>query len=231
MKIIVNKNIPQKALTKLESYGFVLPFETKGISYPAISNHPDVFMCMVDNQLIIAPNTPDEYKKLLLKNNVKFIEGDNAIGANYPNTAMYNAVVTDKYLIHNSKITDNKIIDLCTDKQTIHINQAYARCNLLPLKNDSFITSDKGIYDTLKSKKLNILFVNPNGIVLPGYDYGFFGGTCGVYENTIFILGSLNVFADGEKVSDFITALNYTVIELYNGQLFDCGSLFFIVGY
>jgi len=228
MKIICNKNIPIKAQKRLESFGNVLYFETKGITYPAISNHPDVFMCLIVNELVIAPNTPVGFKDLLTNNNIKFTEGGKIIGNNYPKTAGYNAVVTDKYLIHNLQIADPKILDLCADKQAIHVNQAYTRCNLLPLKDDSFITSDKGIFDTLQSKKINVLFVNPQGIELPGFDYGFFGGACGVYDDTVYIVGSLNKYNDGEKVRAFLINMGYEIIELYDDPLFDCGSLIII---
>ena len=225
MKIICNKNIPKEAQKRLERFGNVLYFETKGITYPAISNHPDVFMCLIVNELVIAPNTPNEFKNLFTNNNIKFTEGGKIIGNNYPKTAGYNAVVTDNYLIHNLKITDPKILELCADKQAVHVNQAYARCNLLPLKDDSFITSDKGIYNTLISKKINVLLVKPQDIILTGFDYGFFGGACGVYKNTVFIVGSLNKYNDGEKVRAFLINMGYEIIELYDGPLFDCGSL------
>ncbi len=228
MKIISSKNIPKEAQKRLESFGNVLYFETKGITYSAISGHPDVFMCLINNELVIAPNTPNEFKDLLNNSNIKFTEGGGIVGNNYPETAGYNAVVTDNYLIHNLKITDTKIIELCADKQTIPVNQAYTRCNLLPLKDDSFITSDKGIYDILLSKKLNVLLVNPQGIRLPGFDYGFFGGACGIYKNTILIMGSLNKYNDGDKVRGFLRNLEYQIIELYDGTLFDCGSLIVI---
>ena len=225
MKIISSKNIPKEAKKRLESFGEVLYFETKGITYSAISNHPDVFMCLINNELVIAPNTPVGFKELLNNSNIKFTEGKKIVGNNYPKTAGYNAVVTDNYLIHKQQVTDTKILELCADKFAIHVNQAYTRCNLLPLKNDSFITSDKGIYNTLVSKKINVLLVNSQDIKLSGFDYGFFGGACGIYENTIYIVGSLSNFTDGERVRDFLETLNYRIIELYDGPLFDCGSL------
>jgi len=228
MKIISSINIPPNAISKLKNHGIFIPFETKGITYSTISNHPDVFLCNFSDKIIIAPNTPSSFKKSLTDNKVIFTEGQCLVGNNYPETASYNAVVTDKYIIHNLKITDNAILKYNSDKQSIHVNQAYTRCNLLPLKNDSFITSDKGIYNTLVLKKLNVLFVNPAGIILPDYNYGFFGGACGVYHDNIFIVGSLSKFNDGEKVRGFLRNMNYNIIELYDGELFDCGSLIFV---
>ena len=180
MIIITNRNIPASALKQVKKYGRVLVFETNGITYPAISNHPDVFFCSADDNLIIAPNTPLEIVDLLHGYNVKYVEGQSNVGSRYPETAKYNAVVTEYYLIHNLQITDNRIKEMCADRKTIHVKQAYTRCNLLPLKGDSFITSDKGIYKTLTANELNVLYVNPEGIMLPGFNHGFCGGACGV---------------------------------------------------
>jgi len=229
MKVIANSSIPISALNKLREYGNVLPFETTEITYPAISGHPDIFFCLTDKHLVIAPNTPTKFKKKLNDNNISYIEGQKNVGNCYPDTAMYNAVVTHKYLIHNLEITDNSIKEACTGKISIHVNQAYTRCNLLPLKNESFITSDKGIYKTLLTNNINVLYVNPKGIILPGFNNGFFGGACGVTKNQVFIIGSLSFLTDGEKVTQFIENLGYQIIELYDGSLWDGGSLIFII--
>ncbi len=227
MIVIANKNIPEHAFEQLEKYGKVLSFKTNGITYPAISGHPDVFLCLSEKHLVIAPNTPADFKRALTDNQVSYYEGQSEVGNNYPETARYNAVITEHFLIHNLQITDNKIKEVCADKTAIHVNQAYTRCNLFPLKNDSFITSDQGIYKTLITNRLNVLYVKPQGIILPEFKHGFFGGTCGVYKNKIFILGSLSKFPDGRKVKEFLTNADYHIVELYYGPLFDGGSLVF----
>ncbi len=228
MIIIADRSIPGVTLSNLKKYGEVLAFDTKGITYPAISGHPDVFFCITNNLLIIAPNTPAKFKRLLTNNKLSYVEGHGNVGNSYPETAKYNAVVTENFLIHNLKITDKAIKEACDDKISIHVSQAYTRCNLVSLRDNSFITSDKGIYEALSSAKLNVLYVNPQETLLPGFKHGFFGGTCGVYHNQIFIIGSLNKFHDGKKVEAFLKKLDYQIIELNSGQLFDGGSLIFI---
>ena len=228
MKIIANSNIPNSAINKLNKYGEVLPLETTGITYSAISGHPDVFFCLTDNQLIVAPNTPKYFKEKLHSNNVLCVEGQVDVGNSYPETATYNAVITPKFLIHNLKITDNSIREACIDKTAIHVNQAYTRCNLLPLKNNNFITSDKGIYSALTAYNLNVLYVNPKSILLPGFKNGFFGGACGTYKDQFFVIGSLASFMESEKVRILLHDLGYQIVELYDGQLYDGGSLVFI---
>jgi len=226
MLILADKRIPEKAKNNLKKYGEVLFIETHGITYPAISGHPDIFVCDAGNTLVIAPNTPEKIKLQLVKNNIQFVEGSGKVGKQYPETASYNAVVTDKLLIHNLKYTDPIIQGNCADLESIHIRQAYTRCNLISMENNRFITSDKGIEKTLSGRGYEVLFVHPKGIVLPGFKHGFIGGCCGIFKNRIFFIGSLKHFPEGDKIRNFIKG--YEIIELYDGPLFDGGSLIFV---
>ena len=120
------------------------------------------------------------------------------------------------------------IIDLTNNLEKIDINQGYSRCSLLPLKNNHFITSDRAIYKTLRKKGIGVLYSDPSGIILPGFKHGFVGGAFGVFENKVFVIGSLKFYADGDKVSKYLIILGYRIIELYSGPLFDGGSIFII---
>lgn len=228
MFIIADNRIPPQAIEKLSEYGEIINFSTKGITYESISGHPDIFFCQVNNKLIIAPNLPDLYKNMLTKNSIPFIEGELLIEKKYPGTSRYNVVATDKYLIHNFSYTDPVITNIGDDLELIHSGQGYTRCNLLPLRNDCFITSDQGINRVLNGFGLKTSFVQPDNIILPGMKHGFFGGACGIYEDTVFIIGSLSKLKNGEELKTHINNLNYKIIELYEGPLFDGGSILFI---
>ena len=226
MFILADKRIPEKAKYKLEKYGELLFVETYGITYPAISGHPDIFFCKTPDRLFIAPNTPKNVKQQLIQKNIRFIEGKTAVGHKYPESAHYNAVVTDNLLVHNLQQTDAGLSEACKYYETIHVNQGYTRCNLMSLNHNRFITSDRGIEKTLNNKGYDVLFVHPEGILLPGFAHGFFGGCCGVNRNRLFMLGSLAYFPDGKKIWSF--AKDLEIIELYDGPLFDGGSLIFM---
>ncbi len=228
MLFIVNKNIPADAKKKLKYFGQVILFETSGITYPAISSHPDIFFCIVDDKLVYAPNVPQKYIEQIEKAGINIRTGSSSIKSGYPLSAKYNAVTTKEYLIHNKKITDDVIADFCLNKKHLDVKQGYTRCNLLPLKSNHFITSDRGIEKKLLNEGLQCLFVKPEGILLPGFAHGFFGGTCGVYEDLIFITGNLKNLSGGEKIKCFLNKFNYNIIELYDGKLFDVGSILII---
>jgi len=228
MLIIVDKKIPEEAKDNLRMMGELMELETTGNTYPAISGHPDIFFTRIDDQLVGAPNLPRAYLEVLNGKQRKYQLGENLVGTTYPETAKYNAVVTSKYLVHNTKITDTKVLKLCEGKTKIHVNQGYTRCNLIFLDDNHAITSDLGIAKQLSGRGIETLLVNPDEIMLPGFKNGFFGGCCGVFQDKLFVLGNLDKYPDGEKVMGFLAKVDFEIIELCDTPLFDGGGVFFI---
>ena len=226
MLILADKRIPEKAKAILEKQGNVLYLDSHGITYPSISAHPDIFFCQVNNNLVIASNLPLEYQIKLKELKVQFVEGRIPVGMEYPISAKYNAVVTDNYFIGNTNLIDQRILEFVSEKEIIHVNQGYTRCNLLPLANNRFITSDIGIEKSLIEKGLKVLYVNPKEIKLPGFNHGFIGGAMGRFNEKIFVIGNLNYISEGKRIVDFMKG--HEIIELYDGPLFDGGSLIFL---
>jgi hypothetical protein len=222
--IIIDKKMPDGAKQALREYGELFEFESAGITYPAISGHPDIFFCQTPAGLVVAPELPDKYFEALKQKKLNFVKGGLMPGSKYPQTASYNAVVSGDLLIHNLKVTDSVILNVCNDLQHIHVKQAYTRCNLLAL-NNIFMTSDKGIENTLTSKGINCTFLPPEGIKLEGFSHGFLGGACGVYEDRLFVCGSLNYYSKGKEFKQIADQAGYYVVELYDGPLVDVGSL------
>jgi len=228
MLIIVDHKIPPGVKEKLSFYGDLLELKTEGITYPAISGHPDIFICQSNDKLIVAPNLPQEYLVKLKNCCPALIMGEFPVGKEYPATSRYNAVATSNYLIHNFRHTDFMITRTFEELNPVHVDQGYCRCNLLPLKDDHFITSDQGIYKVLLQNNLDVLYVFPDGIHLEGFPHGFFAGCCGIWEDKVFVNGSLSFYKDGDKVRDYLRPLGYKIVEFYDGPLMDCGSILFV---
>lgn len=226
--ILCDKRLPTPAKIRLAEFGEVIGIIGKNITYPAISGHPDVFCCPVGEMLVVSPALPTEYTEIFHINAIKWVYGVKPNGFTYPDSSCYNAVVSDHLLIHNLTITDPKILELAGARKQIHVNQGYTRCNLLSLPGEKFITSDKGIFKVLTHEGFEVLYVNPEGILLEGFPNGFIGGVCGVFENNVFIAGSLSCFPEGQKIKDFLSLHSLNIIELYDGPLFDGGSIIFI---
>jgi hypothetical protein len=228
MLIIADYRIPSEAKAKLAQCGELVEFSANGLVYDAISGHPDIFMCQTPEGLVVAPNLPGEILHILNHHHVLYATGESRVGMTYPETARYNAVATNEVFIHNLKLTDKGLFSAMAGREAIHCKQGYTRCNLLPLGSGRFITSDGSVHRSLQASRLESLYVSPAGILLPGFDHGFFGGTCGVWNNTLFFCGSLAHFHEGSRVKGFIEDSHYSIVELYDGPFFDCGGLFFM---
>lgn len=227
VKVIASASIPQLALKQLTAQFEVILVQTENVTYPSISNHPDVFMCPIPTGFVVASNFPVQIGQTFTDQSIPFQKGSLPVGMRYPESARYNAVVTERYFIHHLEVTDPLLLNIHRDKTPIHVNQAYTRCNLVALRNNCFITSDRGIERVLLSHQLHVLYVDPMGIQLPGFSHGFFGGTCGIAQDTVFFIGNLACHKQGEEVNLFLESLGYTICSLYDGPLFDGGSLLF----
>jgi len=226
--IICDERLPYPAKVRLTDFGELIEIHTENITYGAISGHPDIFFCPVGDVIVVSPALPSIYTDIFNAHGINWMHGLKPNTFNYPESAIYNAVVTDSLLIHNLVITDPVIKAKAGTRKQIHVNQGYTRCNLLPLPDDVFITSDNGIYSVLTGEGLDVLYVNPNGILLNGFPNGFIGGVCGVKQDKVFIAGSLSQYKEGQKIRDFLALHALTPFELYDGPLFDGGSIFFI---
>lgn len=225
MFIIIDARAPKKVFQYFDKLGNVVKFKTNGICYEGISGHPDIFMFQSRNQLVIAPNLPDEYVSLLEQNSIPFLKGEIPVGNKYPRTALYNALDTKHGLLHNTAVTD-PVISSCV-KQFIHCKQAYVRCSTIEL-GDVLITSDKGIKRVLNTNSLNSLYVDPQNIVLQGFKNGFLGGCCGVWKNFFYFCGSLKFLSNADMLRKAIDKQGYQLVELFNGCPVDVGGIFFL---
>lgn len=224
--IIASATMPAEAREKLETLGNVVWLEPSGLAYPSISSHPDIFF-FCDNErdcksIVCASNTPTEW---IEKIKWPVIKGDKPVGVKYPETVHYNAVGIDNILIHNLQFSDEK---LWKKSLQINVNQGYTRCNLLALNETNYITSDLGIKKTLEKHGFDVFYVDPQQIMLPGQKYGFFPGCCGLFGDTVVVCGSLNHLKECKELKKFIRRNKMKIIELYNDELVDVGSIFFI---
>ena len=241
--IIADSRMPEEAKKNLKKLGNVLFINPTSVTYNSISSHPDIFFFQKDDALIYAPNAPKRIVKELKKRKIKLIEGKKEVGKKYPETVPYNAVGIGNLLIHNLNHTDETI--LSSYENHINVNQGYTRCNLLALNENAFITSDVGIFNAVNSQqttdnslyppeslvetyvRTSILYIDPKQIKLEGQKNGFFPGCCGVWKNNLIVCGSTKNLKEKTELDKFLKDNNFNLIELYDGDLIDVGSIFF----
>lgn len=235
MLIIIDSRLPDAIANYLNTFGSVFELESSGIVYESICGHPDIFMFQKDHLVIVAPNSPKALIEKLKKHRIPFLRGREKLGMNFPETAWYNAVSNSRYLIHRHQYTSICILRQTTclpagkaDKEFLNVPQAYTRCNLISLPDGSFITSDEGIDKSLKKYGLDVHYFDSQDIVLNGEDHGFLGGALGLFNDELFIIGSLDHYSQGEKLKELLESKSLKYHELYHGPLIDGGGIFFL---
>ncbi len=219
--IIASSLMPEEAKKSLSKMGEVLWLEPSDEAYPSISSHPDIF-CFCHNErhcdtVIYADNVHISFPQ-----NINAVKGGKPVGKKYPETCYYNAVGVGNILIHNLSYT------LWKKSVQINVSQGYTRCNLLALNETNYITSDRGIEKVLQSSAYNVLYIDPQQITLPGQKYGFFPGCCGMVDDSLVVCGSVSRLKECKELRKFVRRNGMKIIELYDGELVDVGSIFFV---
>ena len=182
-----------------------------------IRTHADLYMCQMG----------------LGENARIFIGGRSIPGEVYPDDAVYNAVCTGRYFIHNTRITDVDLLGkaMGSGLETVFVRQGYSRCSCLPVTDTSFITSDMGMAKALAEAGAEVLTIEPEHVALPGFPFGFFAGCAGnilVNGNPALIFnGDLATHPDHEKIAAFAKDRDVDIIDFKGYPLEDIGSILF----
>ena len=216
-----------KKLHKLNLNPIIVP--KNNILYEAINGHVDIQLNIINKNsrtVIIEKSISNNFIKELEHNNIKYIFSQKKLKNTYPDNIFLNALILKDYFIHNIKYTDENLLKNMENKKIINVKQGYTKCSVLPIRDNAIITSDKGIYNSLKNENLDILLLPPKDILLPSLDYGFIGGAGGmINENTLALFGELNNYKYGNEVYKFLYKYDVKPVSLRKGKLIDRGSL------
>lgn len=219
-----------KQLEKLNLVPIIVP--KSNILYEAINGHVDIQLNIINKEertIIVQKSISEDYIKTLEHNNIKYIFSQKELKNSYPDNIFLNALILKDYFVHNIKYTDENILKNMKNKKIINVKQGYTKCSVLPIRDNAIITSDKGIYNSLKLENIDVLLLPPGDILLPSLNYGFIGGTGGmINENTLALFGELSNYEYGDEVYKFLYKYDVKPVALRKGKLIDRGSLFVI---
>ena len=213
--IHVSMNAYQGLIDALCEEGHMIAFvrPCKAVSEP-ISMHPDIFIVKMGTSLkspVFALDTA-------------------LLGKEYPKDVLYNAVVTEKYLVCNLKTVSGQLVKaaeaLYPEIRTVHVHQGYTKCNTVVVDENHFITEDEGIFRALDAEEgAECLLVEGGHVQLPGHSKGFIGGASGRVGDEIWFNGDISVHPDHLKIKEFIENCGLTVRYVKGKPLLDIGSI------
>ena len=229
MLAIIDSRSSEQAINNLKKYVTdVYMFQSDGITENSISGHPDIFIYQDQDHLIVSPNAPVDLFKFLDINNIAYLKGKKDIGNKLANSVQYNCLSTPQFLFHKSGYTDSAILDINKHKEFVQLPQAYTRCSLVHLCEESYLTSDRGIEKVLLKRGLSCFYFNPEEIIIRDHDNGFIGGTAGIWVKKIFFNGNIELHSDGQRLKEYLLNLDFDIIYLSDEFLYDGGCILFV---
>lgn len=223
--------------------------------YAEISDHPDIYLCVMNNNIVIAkeqiiqiasdlgfyekksaaldlsPYHVEDYLQYLneILSPIKVFAGHKNIGNKYPGSCIFNCVQLGDYFFHNVAYTDPTIMNIVnnSDYKIINVMQGYTNCNMVAVNESSIITSDPGIAKAIlnTSNEIDVLLISEGNVILKGFPHGFLGGTCGRIDNFLIFNGNLAAHPDFEAIKTFVESKNLKLKYFEEYPLTDIGSI------
>ncbi|NMB34117.1 MAG: hypothetical protein GX992_07825 [Clostridium sp.] len=237
-------NIPEKKIKvalvdkRIESniqFGFAqrgietIKLEGHSGLYPAISSHPDaIFHHLGGNLIIHAPGADKSVLSTLEELGFLLIEGEAELTRKYPGTIYYNVARVGNLAFHNTKYTDKKLKELLyrLDIELVHVNQGYAKCAVSVVDENSIITMDRGIARIAQKKGLDVLVIEEERILLPGFANGFIGGsTCLIDKKVLAVFGNIHKLKSAAQIINFLLQKDTKLVSLSEEPVIDIGSV------
>lgn len=198
--------------------------------YDAVCSHPDMLFHHAGGRLIIyAPGADPAAVSELASRGFQMVMGESRLKPEYPGDIAYNVARVGKWYFHNLKYTDVRIKEAMERMgiEPVHVAQGYAKCSVLPVDGNSIVTSDRGIAAAARKKGLEVLLLEcGDSIRLPGLDYGFIGGACGMLSDSVCAInGSLAALKDFKSFLSFLSERKISAAEISKDRVTDIGSI------
>lgn len=226
---IIGSNYPQikDALEGIGITPICIP-DNNCIAYP-VRAHADMsaYYCG-DGKLILSRNIADACTVETFPAGTVIINSAETQREKYPFDIGLNACEIGDYIFCKRDNIDAEILKHAVDngKKIINVRQGYSKCSVCILDEKHIITSDNSIASAAADEGIEVLLITPGFFTLPGYDYGFIGGSCFKPDKiTIAFTGTLSGHPDEAKILKFIENAGINVTYLTTELCFDIGSV------
>ncbi|MCH5298262.1 MAG: hypothetical protein J1E96_00720 [Ruminococcus sp.] len=217
----VNENLRRLGFRIIESENMktLLPFERR---------HADM-QCLRINDTFFVLKECKTLIETIQKMGYNVIETEKDISVKYPGNVLLNAVYLQNKLYCNTKALDNSVKKYCikNEIEIINVNQGYTKCSTAIIR-DSFITSDRAIFDTISQNGVEGLLIESGCIELKGVNYGFIGGCCFSYNENVYFTGDIDNHPNCKGIKQFCDSKNINIVCLTENNLYDIGGFIVI---
>ncbi len=214
--------------TKIENAAVITP-PSIDILPDSMRRHADLGIVIVaPKKAVCPPESCAYYKDALSPYGFEIIEGKSNIGSHYPSDSAYNVGIVGKKCFLNKNVCDERLYEILISEgyEIIETRQGYSKCSICPVDEKAFITGDASIAKAGEKAGLDVLLISNEGISLPGFSNGFWGGTCGMgSSDELLVNGEIEFLPSGEKIAEFLKQKNIKIKNLRKGEVLDIGSI------
>ena len=150
----------------------------------------------------------------------------------YPHDIAFNLALIGGNIYGKTDFSAEEIISFAKENnvEIVCVNQGYTKCSTLVLGNEAIITADAGIASAATENGISVLKIenSPSAVTIKGYDYGFIGGACGVFNKKVYFTGEILTHPDGHRIVSFCNDHGFDTVSLCNGILTDIGGIIFL---
>jgi hypothetical protein len=226
--LFVDYRIMEEELFNLGRLGFnVIRCPRCELLYDAVDGHPDMLLHVTGEKSLVAHRDMDmDFLSYLSLIGYQVTLSEGGLKKSYPEDVILNAVSLPSVFIHNLSCTDGSLMSAAGRKALIDVKQGYTKCSCAVVSGNALMTSDVSIARALEASDVDVLLLPPGDIELPGLDYGFIGGTCGLIdESRMAFYGDLAFYPHGKEVLSFLQKHGVDPVFLRRGKLADRGSI------
>ena len=214
--------------TKIDGAKVITP-PSVDVMVPSMRRHADLGIVIVgEKKVVCAPETYSYYNNALSPYGFLVIAGKKSIGSNYPEDSAYNVCIVGKKCFLNKSVCDTLLLDILISEgfEIVEVKQGYTKCSICPIDENSFITGDCAIAREGEKRGMDVLLIENNGISLPPYKNGFWGGSSGMGDyDTLLVNGDISLLPSGDKIRQFLDTKNIKIKKLKEGEVADIGSI------
>lgn len=233
---IVDQRISRECERTLSILGFsVIKLPPASLLSPPIASHTDMLLFHHGSTLISSTYYCDEAPYVFSDihdalPSLKLVFADEKFSDAYPHDAIFNALVMGNRIFIKTDTASSALIEYARKAglEVFHVNQGYPACTTLALTECDAITADHGMANVLKALGISVTEIENGGISLPPYEYGFIGGTAGVFDGRVYFLGDVSTHPDKDKILSAIENAGLTHISLSGEELRDLGGILFL---
>ena len=233
MKILLlSSEVQMESIEQLSSLGYeIFTLPAHNTLPKAISSHPDSLVFRGRDRIIVDNDYYLENIELFRsiaarRPELRIVTSLDGLGDKYPYDARLNAIVIGNKLFCHLKSISRAITEYAEELglELVDTKQGYPACSTLKIAENAVICADRGLSSTYRRQGIFVYEIEPGGILLPPYEYGFIGGACAVLGDRVCFFGELSEHPSHEIIGGALKEHSLLPVSIAHSVLKDIGG-------